>query len=83
MRPKLTLYSRANCCLCGEMKAVIAEVAAKMPLDLEEINVDGAKELQQRFGNEVPVLFIEGRKAFKYQVTASELANRLRKRDGS
>jgi glutaredoxin len=76
---KLTLYSRPDCCLCEEMKAVIGEVAEKMPVDLEEINVDGAAELRQRFGDEVPVLFINGRKAFKYRVTAEELAKRLKK----
>jgi hypothetical protein len=77
MNPKLTLYSRADCCLCDEMKDAIRQVSANFPLDLEEIDVDGAAGLQAEFGDEVPVLFIDGRKAFKYRVTARELRQRL------
>jgi glutaredoxin len=77
MTPRLVLYSRADCCLCAEMKETIRQVAGKIPLEIEEIDVDGSAELREEFGAEVPVLFINGRKAFKYRVTAKELARRL------
>ena len=77
MNCKLILYSRADCCLCEEMKDAIRQVAAKVPLDLEEIDVDSSAQLKERFGDEVPVLFIDGRKAFKYKVTAKELGKRV------
>jgi glutaredoxin len=77
MKPQLTLYSRKDCCLCDEMKSVIAEVAAKIPLELEVIDVDQSDELREKFGNEVPVLFVDARKGFKYRVTAKELEKRL------
>ncbi|HKY09208.1 MAG TPA: glutaredoxin family protein [Candidatus Binatia bacterium] len=77
MKAKLLLYSRADCCLCDEMKETIRQVAAKIPLEMEEIDVDGSAELRERFGSEVPVLFIDGRKAFKYRVTAKELGRRV------
>lgn len=78
MNHKLTLYSRQECCLCDEMKAIIREVALTIPLDLEVIDVDGSAELREEFGHEVPVLFVDGRKAFKYRVTENALASRLR-----
>jgi glutaredoxin len=77
MTARLTLYSRGDCCLCEEMKETIRQVAAKIPLEMEEIDVDGSVELREDFGAEVPVLFINGRKAFKYRVSAKELARRL------
>lgn len=80
MNCKLVLYSRADCCLCVEMKAAIRQVAAKIPLDLEEIDVDSSTQLKEQFSDEVPVLFIDGRKAFKYQVTARELEKRVGRR---
>lgn len=83
MKPKLTLYARKDCCLCEEMKAVVREVAAKVPLDLEEIDVDGSAELREKFGAEVPVLFIDGRKAFKYRVMPRELEKKLQTKRGS
>jgi glutaredoxin len=73
MSRKLTLYSRKDCCLCDDMKSVIAEVAAKIPIEVEVVDVDGSDELREKFGNKVPVLFIDGRKAFKYRVTAKDL----------
>jgi glutaredoxin len=79
MNHKLTLYSRQDCCLCDEMKAIILEVALTIPVDLEVIDVDGSAELREKFGNDVPVLFVDGRKAYKYRVTESALARRLRK----
>ena len=77
MKPKLALYSRQDCCLCAEMKAVIRQVAATASFDFEEIDIDTNRELQARFNDQVPVLFIDGRKAFKYRVTAKQLANRI------
>jgi glutaredoxin len=78
---RLTLYTRADCCLCEEMKAVIQQVARKIPLAVEEIDVDSAPDLQREHGDEVPVLLINGRKAFKYRTTERELRKRLRIED--
>jgi glutaredoxin len=79
MNHKLTLYSRQDCCLCDEMKTIIREVALTIPLELEEIDVDDSATLRAKFSDEVPVLFIDGRKAFKHRVTENALARRLSK----
>lgn len=78
MRHRLVLYSRVDCCLCDEMKTIVRQVAERTPLELEEIDVDSSADLQQKYAEEVPVLFINGRKAFKYRVSARQLAARLR-----
>jgi len=80
MKPKLTLYSRQDCCLCDEMKAAVRAVAAEIPLELDEIDVDSSADLKTKLGAEVPVLFIDGRKAFKYRVTEKKLKSRLARR---
>ena len=77
MTVQIRLYTRKDCCLCDEMKAAVREVAGGISLCVEEIDVDSADELKERYGSEVPVLFINGRKAFKYRVTVEELKNRL------
>jgi glutaredoxin len=78
MRHRLVLYSRVDCCLCDEMKTVIRQVAQRTPVDVEEIDIDSSADLKQKYGEEVPVLFINGRKAFKYRLTARQLAARLK-----
>lgn len=62
-----------------EMKEIVRKLSEEMPLELEEVDVDGAPELQEKYGGDVPLLFINGRKAFKYRVTARELKKRLEK----
>jgi glutaredoxin len=79
MTTEIVIYSRKDCCLCEEMKAVIRQAGRRYALTLREIDVDTSIELQERFGSEVPVLFINGRKAFKYRITSSELEKRLRR----
>lgn len=81
MTVKLTLYTRKECCLCEEMKVAIHIATETTPAELEEIDVDSSPQLVEQYGNELPVLFINGRKAFKYRVTAKELERRLRRED--
>jgi len=75
---QVTLYTREDCSLCEEMKGVVREVAAEIPLEVKEVDVDRDPDLRERLGSEVPVLFINGRKAFKYRVAARELKRKLR-----
>lgn len=77
MSHRLVLYSRSGCCLCDEMKSIIQQVARKTSLVLDEIDVDSSADLQQKYGEELPVLFINDRKAFKYRLTAKELVRKL------
>lgn len=79
MTRQLTLYKRRGCGLCEEMKEVIRKVAMEYPLEIEEIDVDTSPNLVESFGYEVPVLFIDQRKAFKYRLTAGELRKKLRR----
>jgi glutaredoxin len=79
MSLRITLYGRKECCLCDDMKKIVAQVISGTAIEVQEIDVDSSPALQQEFGNEVPVLFINGRKAFKYRVGARELKERLEK----
>ena len=74
---EVTIYSRPGCHLCDEMKAVVARVARSVPLALEEIDVSRDPELEARYGVEIPVLTIAGKKAAKYRVTEEELRRLL------
>jgi glutaredoxin len=82
MTAALTLYTRKDCCLCDEMKAAVEAAGRKIAVALEVIDVDSSADLAARYGEEVPVLFINGRKAFKYRVEARELERRLRAESG-
>ena len=74
---ELVLYTRNDCPLCHEMEAVIAAEAPKFDARIQRIEIDGDPDLEARFGIEVPVLFVNDRKAFKYRCTPTELRKRL------
>lgn len=76
---EILLYTRKGCCLCEEMKEVIRKVAGEISFEMKEIDVDTAPDLREKYGSEVPVLFINGRKAFKYRVREEELRKRLKR----
>ena len=73
----LTLYSRPGCHLCDEMKTVINRVAQSTPLHLEEIDISSRADLEERYGLEIPVLFVAGKKAAKYRIGEAELRRLL------
>ena len=75
---ELVLYTRRDCELCGEMEAVLDEVLPRFSAaSLRRIEIDGDAALEAQFGLEVPVLFVNGRKAFKYRCTPRELRKRM------
>ncbi len=74
----LTLYSRPGCHLCDDMKAVVLPAVREFGCELDEVDISGNEELEARFGTDIPVLFVNGRKAFKYRVSERELRKRLR-----
>ena len=59
---KVTIYSRPGCHLCDDMKDLVRKVAATIPLTLEDIDIFGDDELEARYGLEIPVLFVEGKR---------------------
>jgi len=75
----LTLYSRPGCHLCEEMKAIVRGVVERYgePVAIDEIDISTDPELEARYGLEIPVLLLNGRKIAKYRVTAGELARAL------
>ena len=52
-------------------------MADDVPFRLSEVDVDSDPDLQARFGDSVPMLFVDGRKAFKYRATAGALRRKL------
>ncbi len=76
---RLTLYVKPGCHLCEEMKAVITRVSARVPFSLDEIDISRDETLLAAYGEQIPVLLIDGHKAAKYRIDERELERRLRR----
>jgi glutaredoxin len=77
---RVTVYSRPGCHLCDDMKDMIRRVAERIPLTLEDVDIYGDDELEERYGLEIPVLFVEGERVASARMTEDALVRILTKR---
>ena len=74
MQPiKVRIYSKKNCHLCGEAKAILSAYAKRYPISIEEIDIEQDAAAFDEYQYEIPVVFFEGRKLFKYHVDPKKL----------
>ena len=64
------------------MKAVLNRVAGDLPVEIEDVDISADPALEERYGTEVPVLLVNGKRAAKYRITAEELTRILFARSG-
>ena len=76
---RVDLYSRPGCHLCDDAKDVIERVRRRQPFTLNEINIETDSELQRTYGMEIPVIVINGNKAFKYTVDEAEFEKKVKR----
>ncbi len=77
MNPTVTLYTRVGCCLCDDAKQVLQSAGRRASFHYEEFDIDRDPELCRLYNDEVPVILINGVKAFKYRVDMKEFLKRL------
>ena len=77
MTPLVTLYTRAGCCLCDDAKAVLMAARTRFAFEYEELDIDRDPQLRALYNDEVPVVAINGAKAFKYRVDQEEFLRKL------
>jgi hypothetical protein len=75
---RLRLYTRAGCGLCEEMRREVDALLADAPREWDLVDVDSDPALAERHGEEIPVLFVNGRLFAKIRLP--RLAARLRLR---
>ena len=75
----VTIYSKPGCHLCEEAKAAMNEARAERDFTLEEVNIDLDAAMADLYRYDIPVVFINGVKAFKHRVSAREFLKKLRR----
>jgi glutaredoxin len=70
---RVTLYSRVGCHLCDDARTVIAAVCDDLGESYVEVDIDADPDLEDRFGEEVPVTFVDGRQHDFWRVDAGRL----------
>jgi glutaredoxin len=72
----VTLYTRARCALCEKAKAAI--LASGIAVTITEVDIDGDPLLHDLYDDQVPVIFVNGREAFRYFVHPEEFVEFVR-----
>ncbi len=75
---EVIVYSRKGCHLCEIVKESLAKLSRHGGFHWREVDVDSDEELRHKFTDEVPVVFIDGRKAFKYHMDEREFLRKLK-----
>jgi glutaredoxin len=82
MNTKVVIYSRANCHLCEEAEKNVRDVLVEIHFGLEVIDINGDQELERLYGEEVPVITINGDVHDYYKVDKQRLLKALRALNG-
>ena len=78
----LTIYTRPGCHLCQDMKVIVERVVrdTRVAARIEEIDIASDPALEARYGREIPVLLVNGKKAAKFRITEEALRRLLHAR---
>jgi glutaredoxin len=55
---EVSVYSRSNCHLCEVALEVISEIRKDYEFTITKILIDGDSELEEKYGEQVPVILI-------------------------
>ncbi len=76
--PLLQMMTRQGCCLCDDVY-IAADLAQREGLcRFEAVDVDSDETLKEKYGNDVPVLLINGAECMRHFVDYPKLVVALR-----
>ncbi len=79
----VTVYHAEGCHLCDRAIEVVREARARVPFRLDLVDIGGVESLEVAYRSLIPVVEIDGKRAFTTFVSAEALVERLETDDGS
>lgn len=71
--PRVTLYGKPGCHLCEDARETVAAVCAELGVDWTEVDITTDEALFRRFGEQIPVTFVDGDQHDFWRVDATRL----------
>lgn len=69
----VTLYTKPGCRLCDDALLALQRVQKAQPFDLEAVNVQNDPALLAEYGEQIPVVHLNGAFLFEYAVDEARL----------
>jgi glutaredoxin len=73
------LYAAEGCHLCRRARSQLAALREELGFELDEVDIGGDPELEVRYREWLPVVEIDGERAFVYYVDDAAFRRRLSK----
>ncbi|WP_210649981.1 glutaredoxin family protein [Nocardioides sp. SYSU D00065] len=73
MSARVTLYTRPGCHLCDDARTVVARVCEDLGESFTEVDITTDDDLEDRFREEIPVTFVDGRQHGFWRVDEARL----------
>jgi glutaredoxin len=81
--PSVTLFHASGCHLCERARDQLAALRAELGFALEEVDIGGVAELEARYREWLPVVEIDGERAFVYYLDEDGFRRRLARQNPS
>ncbi|WP_061961073.1 glutaredoxin family protein [Demequina flava] len=80
MPARVILYSRPGCHLCDEARETIAAVCGKRRTTWEEVDISADAALTSQYGEQIPVVTVDGETVGFWRIGADRLTRALKGR---
>lgn len=74
---EVVVYSREGCHLCDVVKETLKQMQDTADFQWRDVDIDTDPHLRSQYNDEIPVVFIDGRKAFKYHMDPRQFLKAL------
>jgi glutaredoxin len=71
--PRVLLYSKPGCHLCDDAREVVAAVCAEVGEGFDEVDITTSPELVRAYGEQIPVVLVDGEQHDFWRVDAGRL----------
>ena len=83
VRPQVVVYVKPEHKPSTSAVATLERIRKQIPFDLEQIDITGDPKLTKKHGSDVPVVLIDGERAFKGRVPEAAFKKRVKKANGA
>lgn len=73
------IFSKSDCHLCDEMSDAFHGLQNEFPMTITYTDITSDEALFEKYRYDIPVVFVNGRKAFKHRTTTDAIRKRLRR----
>jgi glutaredoxin len=77
MSVQVRMMTAAGCHLCDVAHDLLEQAQAELGFELVRVDITGDPVLEAEYREQIPVVYVAGRKAFKYRVDPDELRRRV------